>query len=138
MDSSYTSLTGVKKVINHCNKEHHIWSYKRPRSAIGAWLCKSYSVNISPVMPGFHTSDLFSRQTFFRGVHRVIVSRYDVIITWLWRRRHLSRHRLFFSFSSLFLDRLTKAFESTFYGKFSRKHVTNIWLITWTHWKVFL
>ena len=38
-----------------------------------------------------------------------------------------------FSFSSLFLDGLLKAFKSTFYHKFSRNCVTKNWLIPWIH-----
>ena len=33
LDSSYTSLAEVKEIINHFNKELHIWSCRRPRSA---------------------------------------------------------------------------------------------------------
>ena len=42
--SSYTSLTGVKEAIRHFNKELHIWSCRRPRSSLEAWLWKNYSV----------------------------------------------------------------------------------------------
>ena len=40
---------------------------------------------------------------------------------------------VFFSFSSLFLDGLPKAFQSTFYYILSKKGVTKISLIPWTH-----
>ena len=46
LDSSYTSLRGVKEGMNHYNKELHLWSCRRLDPPVGAWCWKSYSVTL--------------------------------------------------------------------------------------------
>ena len=87
LDRSYTSLTGVKETINHCNKKLHIWSWRRPRSVSRDVTLKKlwcdFEKFLSPLILGFQTSHLFSKQTFFRGVHRSLVNRCT------WRHNHV-------------------------------------------------
>ena len=87
LERSYTSLTEVKETITHCNKELHIWYWRRPRSASRDVTLKKlwcdFEKFLSPVILGFQTH-LFSKQTFFRGVHRSLVNRCT------WRHNHVT------------------------------------------------
>ena len=87
LDSSYTSLRGVKEAMNHYNKELHLWSCRRPRSACRRVMLKKlycdFEKILSPVLLGFQRANLLSRQTFFRGVHRALVNRCK------WRHNYL-------------------------------------------------
>ena len=77
LGSSYTSLTGVKEAIRHFNKELHIWSCRRPRSSLGAWLWKNYSVTLKKFY--LQLCWVFKRQIFLAGklriLHRALASR---------------------------------------------------------------
>ena len=87
LDSSYTYLTGIKETINHCKKELHIWSCRRPKNPpLGAWLWKNYSVTLKNfyLQLCWGSTNLFSRQTSYRGVHRAIANMYK------WRHNHVT------------------------------------------------
>ena len=98
LDSSYTFLTGIKETINHCKKELHIWSCRRPKNPpLGAyfekiivWLWKIFISSYAGV-PQICSVGKPPTEEF---IEQSLTCTSDVIITWLWRRKRLSRYRL--------------------------------------------
>ena len=100
LDSSYTFLTGIKETINHCKKELHIWSCRRPKNPpLGARLWKNYSVTLKNFYLQLcwvskHQICSVGKPPTEEFIEQSLTCENDVIITWLWRRKRLSRYRL--------------------------------------------
>ena len=130
LDSSYTSLSGVKEATKHCNKELHIWSCRRPRSASRGVALKNLQYDFekfsSSVLLGFQTSNLFSSKPSSEDfIEHSSTGVSDVISTWLWRRKRLSSHRLLVIFLIFFLS-LDLAWKSRFRNATNLKY-SSLW-----------